>query len=654
MNGSRAIAHLFICLLLLDAAINFTAFPADAAALILAKDEGYVPLAGKMEMLQDDSGRLSIEDVSSARYSNLFKAIPGNLAAGFVRQGAIWLRCTVQRSEAAHDHWLLEVGPSTIEQIEFFQPDETGGFEKRSGGSLQHFSRREFPYRLELFRLKFPPDKPRTFYLRVASQRSLVVRPILWQADVLRQSTIPSSMFHGAYLGILILFAGISIIYGIRLKEPLYGYYSCYLVGLAIVFLEYYGYVHQYFVTDRTWLLAPFNLFGLILVIFSNADVCSGLVGLRQRLPRIDRVYRFCSYFVAALFTFLISVGLSHVIIASLHFVVLFVVFFPIVLCLFLAFRRQPGAVIYLIAFGPLVCSGTCMILTNLGLLPDSNAWDIYLFTSLAHVTILTFAVTNQITRIRQEKDQVDRALVTERRTVEQQRMFLRLISHELRTPLAIIDSTAQILPLIRCDQARFERKTNAIRETVRRLHHLLESCLTDDRLNMMALTPVMQRTDLLTLTREVVDRIQEGTNQHQLQFLLENLPVDFMCDPVLLEIMIGNLLENAVKYSPEGGAVTLCGRIGPEGELFLEIADNGVGIAPEYVDRIFDRFFRAGQVPGVSGAGLGLYLAQQIARLHGGTITCRTVPGRGSTFTVTLPAGGGQRIERTESGLVP
>ena len=89
-------------------------------------------------------------------------------------------------------------------------------------------------------------------------------------------------------------------------------------------------------------------------------------------------------------------------------------------------------------------------------------------------------------------------------------------------------------------------------------------------------------------------------------------------------------------------------------GELFLEIADNGVGIAPEYVDRIFDRFFRAGQVPGVSGAGLGLYLAQQIARLHGGTITCRTVPGRGSTFTVTLPAGGGQRIERTESGLVP
>ena len=251
---------------------------------------------------------------------------------------------------------------------------------------------------------------------------------------------------------------------------------------------------------------------------------------------------------------------------------------------------------------------------------------------------VLNFFIIGKLARMRKEKHATEAALLSEQQNVEQQRQFIRLLSHELRTPLAIIDGTAQILPLLRNDPASHDKKTTALHAATQRIKSLMDKCLINERLSMNGAMPDMQATDIRTLLQTAVERVQNETSQHRILFVPDGVPDEFTCDLFLMDILIGNLLENAVKYSPQGGTVTLRGWTGLQRELLLEVSDEGVGIPPEQTVRIFERFYRVGQVPGVTGAGLGLYLVRQIALLHAGDVTCSSSPGSGSTFTVTLP----------------
>jgi signal transduction histidine kinase len=101
---------------------------------------------------------------------------------------------------------------------------------------------------------------------------------------------------------------------------------------------------------------------------------------------------------------------------------------------------------------------------------------------------------------------------------------------------------------------------------------------------------------------------------------------------------MFSNLLDNAIKYTPSGGRVDVTIFTGPPEEVTVSIQDTGIGIADDELPHIFDRFYRGDRSRSTSGVGLGLSLSRAIARAHGGDIKVSTMPGRGSTFVVTLP----------------
>jgi signal transduction histidine kinase len=109
--------------------------------------------------------------------------------------------------------------------------------------------------------------------------------------------------------------------------------------------------------------------------------------------------------------------------------------------------------------------------------------------------------------------------------------------------------------------------------------------------------------------------------------------------DASMLQRMVANLLDNAIRYTARGGRVAVAVQPAPTGGIELTVQDSGVGIAPEDLPRIFDRFFRCDPSRSQSGTGLGLSLAQAVAQAHGGAITVASEPGRGSTFRVVLPS---------------
>jgi signal transduction histidine kinase len=116
------------------------------------------------------------------------------------------------------------------------------------------------------------------------------------------------------------------------------------------------------------------------------------------------------------------------------------------------------------------------------------------------------------------------------------------------------------------------------------------------------------------------------------------------LCDPTRAAQIIGNLLGNAIKYTPREGLIRITVDLAPEeGFLQVSVADNGVGIAPEDQDKLFRRFFRAASATQTraSGTGLGLYIARSLVELHGGRIWLDSDPSTGSVFYVTFPISG-------------
>ncbi|WP_247882052.1 DUF3369 domain-containing protein [Azospirillum sp. TSH100] len=235
-------------------------------------------------------------------------------------------------------------------------------------------------------------------------------------------------------------------------------------------------------------------------------------------------------------------------------------------------------------------------------------------------------------------KERVERALESELLARDQQRQFLGMVSHEFRTPLAIIDSAAQLLAM-RAGQVEPEmlERLAVIRGSVQRLTGLIDSHLTDERLQSNALVLERAEIDLPEMIRSVVQPFRVAYPDREFRLTLDGLPQRAEIDANLIGLVISNLVNNAVKYSGPGGPIALDGHT--DGAMaVIEVTDHGRGIPESELPRLFDRFFRGSGASGVPGTGIGLHTVQQIVLLHGGAVAVDSTLGRGSTFRVVLP----------------
>lgn len=232
-------------------------------------------------------------------------------------------------------------------------------------------------------------------------------------------------------------------------------------------------------------------------------------------------------------------------------------------------------------------------------------------------------------------------ALERERAAAKQQRDFVAMVSHEFRTPLAIIDGAAEILsgPYQITEQQRAKR-FKMIRDSVRRLNDLVESVLDFTRIDGGALKFQPEAIDLCALLRAVVDRVEAMQSTCRVALSVPDEPVVIVGDPKLLDHVFANLIDNAIKYSPGKSHVFVNLEAAADGGARVVVVDQGVGVPPDEIPKLFDRFYRASTASGIHGTGIGLYIVDQFLRLHGGRATLESKVGAGSTFTVHLPAG--------------
>jgi PAS domain S-box-containing protein len=255
-------------------------------------------------------------------------------------------------------------------------------------------------------------------------------------------------------------------------------------------------------------------------------------------------------------------------------------------------------------------------------------------------IGVSTFArdITRRVQLERQTQEQAE-ALADQNRRKDE---FLAMLSHELRNPLSPILSALHILKLGPSESPLQQQARTVIERQVGQLTHLIEDLLEITRVSTGRIQLHLERLDVGHNAKLAVESVQPmiASRKHELSMSLPSEPVWIQADPARLEQVMVNLLNNAAKYTDEGGHIWLT--VEQEGnEAVLRVRDSGVGIAPELLPHIFDLFSQGERSLDRSqgGLGIGLSLVQRLVELHRGTVEAHSEGlGKGSEFTVRLP----------------
>ena len=278
--------------------------------------------------------------------------------------------------------------------------------------------------------------------------------------------------------------------------------------------------------------------------------------------------------------------------------------------------------------------SGKAEIIEFNHALPDgSQAWvELRAHPSLDDGIAFFF---RDVTERRAEQEQLK---IADRRKDE----FLAMLAHELRNPLAPIGAAAEILQRVKLDEDRVRRTSQIIGRQVAHMTHLINDLLDVSRVTRGLVTLDNAPQDIRHIVAEAVEQVTPVMRARRHQLALHLSPGSTMVagDKKRLVQVLANILNNAAKYTNEGGNIALRTEVHGE-QVLVEVSDDGIGMTADLARHVFDLFAQAERSPDRSagGLGLGLALVKSLVELHGGTVTCHSAGiGQGSTFTICLP----------------
>lgn len=224
---------------------------------------------------------------------------------------------------------------------------------------------------------------------------------------------------------------------------------------------------------------------------------------------------------------------------------------------------------------------------------------------------------------------------------------FLAMLAHELRNPVGAIANAIHLMRHPGTQGIQHSGVTEVLDRQIQNLSHLVDDLLDVSRITRNKIRLNLQIADLKTLVDDAVETIQPlmDARKHELSVSLPAQPVSLEVDVSRMEQIIGNLLHNSAKYTPDGGRISLTAevqRVGPRRQVAIRVRDSGMGISPELLPRVFDLFAQSDRslARTEGGLGIGLTIVKSLVEMHGGTVDAHSAGiGHGAEFVVLLPA---------------
>jgi signal transduction histidine kinase len=642
-----------------------------AQAGVLKASEPRIYLAPAIEILEDPSGILTINDVREKTIAQQFKpwGQQQEVSVG-LSQSAWWFRVRLSRETAAPLNWLLEIPYTYNRRLDFYAPTKL----PVHTGSDRPLDSRPIFHPHYIFPIEPTPDSA-YYYFRAESSHALSLPLIAWQPIAFYKASIKGffvqAMYYGGILALLLYNLALSV----SLKDRRFLLYVGFAFFMCLGVFSANG-------LGRLAFWPEWNRFDevagtLFLIVSTILSILFSLQFL-QTARHAPKTARWLYGLVALLgiVSVLQFLGIWIPDLVSLSFRLASFIAVALVVMLVIASGQAikakiPGISLFIAAWSVFWVGGLIAALRIFDLIPTnaftSNALQI---SSAIEMTLFAFALAEMIKIERRERVAVQNdllmakqallenmrvqetilektieertkelniALRKEKEVLSQYVRFGSLISHEFRNPLGVINSQATLLRKEQTLNNKGIERVSTIKTAVRRLVKLFDKWLEGDRLEtLMQGNRAMVELVAMPWAEQLLRKNASLFEAHDIILSPKNADVSLYADPDMLEIAVLNLLENACKYSSPGSRIVISA-INDQRFSGISVTDEGIGISESDQAKIFDDYVRV-ENPNQPGLGLGLAFVKRIMQAHAGHVSVTSAPGLGSTFTLFFP----------------
>jgi signal transduction histidine kinase len=578
------------------------------------------------------------------------------LNAGYSRS-AFWLRVDLQyRASSDHERnrWWLELAYPPLDQLALYLPDGQGGYHLAGqSGDAFPFSERLIKQRNHLFELELASDQPQRIYLRLESEGSIQVPLTLWAPLAYIEDQSAHIYVLAIIYGVLLVMLVYNLFIYLSVRDRSYLYYILYIGSFGLYQVSVNGLGVQYLWPDSPWWANASTPFLIGAAGLFGCQFARSFLHTREHSLWIDRT----------LIALMMLGGLTMVLALTNSYSVALRLATSLALCfivvIFIAgsvawYRGMRVARYFLIAWTAFLLGGFINTLMVLGYLPHTFI-TMYAgqIGSALEVALLSLALADRINAMREERalmleetgrklEEMNRELAESNRLKDQ---FLANVTHELRTPMHGVLGGLDLMRTIELS-GELEQYQRIATGSAREMMRLVNDILALTELQAGKLRVHNQPFGVRALVDELYVLYGAPAAVRGVGFDLEianHLPDRLVGDAAKLKQSLGYLLDNAIKFTPQGRVtLALTGHEEAESRFVLEVEviDTGVGFETPADDSLY-HYFR--QLDGsmtrqYGGLGIGLSLCRQLVELQGGDISYQSEPGRGSRFKVRLP----------------
>ena len=625
-----------LCLLPLLMAMSASA---SAQTVSVDLNAARTSLEGRLEHFADASGALSFETISQADFvHSRFARLPEFRSLGYGTD-THWFHVELGPDDGGTSHRVLTIGSPELEELDVWVERQDGSFQTHALGYHRTYKNRLLA-RLSVLPLDIFPGMH--LYFRVRTTNAINVHAELLPAEAFTSDETRTNFFHGLYFGVLLIAVALYAILGARLRDAVMAAYAGYVASQLLFHLGATGYLPMLLAGQSAWLMDALPRIGWLGAAAFIVLMWDRLLQLKRTHPRIHRLY----LFTVALNLVLLFFALQPSLVTNAILLVvkaanyLNVLNFVIAMYLLIqAWRRDHRVewMIYLIAFVIPALGALVNTMTNQGFLPwNAVTSHFYQAAALVHVLVMSYGLALRLRQLQQDKATAEQetAIVTQRAL--HQRHFVAMLSHEFGNPLAAIDRAAQMLQLNSPHMPpKDAQRLTLIRGNAATLSGFVESFLMTEALDNGALLLTRTPCRIRQMLEDVI-RQQPATSRLRIH-LQECSEGTCEVDSTLIGVAIGNLLTNALRYSPPDSSVEISATLGDTG-LNIRVADHGPGLDTDELDKLGAPYFRGAAALGKKGSGLGYHFTRRIVEAHGGTLTARSGTEAGLQVEIFLP----------------
>ncbi|MBF0443536.1 MAG: hypothetical protein HQK54_16640, partial [Oligoflexales bacterium] len=657
------VIYYFLYTIMYNDSLKRESFPAESPA---ASDHPYVSIGGSdekrilgpyLEYIEDKGNMFTAEDAVSEKNEGLWKRNITDVPNFGFSSSAFWFRIRIKCEMDDPGERILEAGYPLLNELEFYQAGWDGRYRSEKAGSLMPFSQRAYEYINPVFQINMKPGKTNTYYLKVKSASSIQVPLILWSVRKFAVEKKNEYAAHFFYNGVLIVMFFYNLFLGIMTQNRNYFYYIAYLAGFFLLQSSISGFAFQYLwpaypaVTELAiplgigiavmWLcifsMSYLNTSSAAPIFHKFSYVFIAWSGLLMTIPFFVPYKvsgRACTAIVIACMPYLAVMGAY---------------------CLY---KGEKSAKFYLIAFFCLFVGAFIGASRMFGVLP-SNFMTFYGFQIGSSIEMVLLSLAVGAKTMNDQKilrDDINELNIELRKKVKDQirelktandklkdfdqikSRFFQNVSHEIRTPLTLI-----LNPLERAVGASpGDNELQVAYKNSKRLLRLVNQLLDFQKLSSGKLELRLKPIRIGDFLETCAAYLMPTCFARNVRFFLDvrrDFEAIILGQIDALEKIIFNYLTNALKYSPEGGLISVSQYVEND-KVVISVQDEGPGIPEDKIENLFNAYFQVEDSVKnkPEGTGLGLALVKELTESMRGRVFVSSKVGFGSIFGVEFP----------------